>query len=81
MTMLGDMVREMLEKEREAPPEKIQRELNGRYPHISLEDAERVRDGLTGSLLAPTKEEQNKRIKDYKALHRELKMKYGQRGK
>ena len=74
--MLGDKLREMLEEYRLAPAEGTQEELQSTYRGITLEDAQRVKDGLTALLDATTQEEQKKQEKQYKALHAELRKKY-----
>lgn len=74
--MLGDKLREMLEEYRLAPAEGTQEELQSIYPNITLEDAQRVKDGLTALLDARTTEDHKKQEKQYKALHTELGKKY-----
>lgn len=66
----------MLEAYREAPPEGTQEELQDTYKGITLEDAKRVKDGLLALLDSKTKEEQDRVVKEYKALHAELRKKY-----
>lgn len=66
----------MLEEYRQAPPEGTQEELQDTYKGITLEDAKRVKEGLTALLDSKTREEQRQREREYKALHAELRKKY-----
>lgn len=66
----------MLEEYRQAPPESTQEELQDTYSGITLEDAKRVKEGLTALLDSHTREEQRLREREYKALHAELRKKY-----
>ena len=63
------------------PPEAIAEDVKDTYPDISLEDAQRIRDGLLAVLTAGTRAELNERGREYKALHTELKKRYGKSGK
>lgn len=66
----------MLEEYRQTPPEGTQAELQDTYSGITLEDAKRVKEGLTALLDSQTREEQRQREREYKALHAELRKKY-----
>lgn len=66
----------MLEEYRQAPPEGTQAELQDTYSGITLEDAKRVKEGLTALLDSQTREEQRQREREYKALHAELRKKH-----
>lgn len=80
-TSFRDIFLEVLEEYRIAPPEGTREELSDTYPAITLEDAERVKAGLVAIMDAKDSKEQNRRIRDYKALHAELKRKYKKGGK
>lgn len=66
----------MLEEYRQAPPDGTQEELQDTYKGITLEDAKRVKEGLTALLDSKTRKEQRQREREYKALHAELRKKY-----
>lgn len=73
---LGESLKEMLEEYKLAPAEGTQEELQDTYPNITIEDAQRVKDGLTALLESHTAEEQRKLQREYRALHSELRKKY-----
>ena len=71
----------MLEAYRRAPATGTHEELQDTYRGITLEDAQRVKDGLIATLDAKTQTEQRQKLREYKALHNELKKKYKKSGK
>lgn len=54
----------MLEEYRQAPPEGTQEELKDTYKGITLEDAKRVKEGLTALLDSKTRKEQRQRERE-----------------
>lgn len=63
-----------------APAGTIADQVRDKYPDITLEDATRIREGLTAVITA-TNEEEVKRLKaEYIALHKELGKRYRKSG-
>lgn len=71
----------MLEAMRNSPPDAIADDVRDTYPAITLEDAQRIKDGLLAIFDSKTRAEQDRRGREYKALHAELRKKYGKSGK
>lgn len=78
---IADELRQALEDHIRKTPAQVAKEVSSTYPAITLQDAQRIRDGLTAVLTARTKPEQAQREKEYIALHRELKRKYRKSGR
>ena len=78
---LGARLRELTEAEIRKSPAQVAREVEDTYPHITLEDAQRIRDGLKALITATDKADQKKRERSYIALHAELKRKYRKSGR
>lgn len=81
MNSLRDTARAMVEGMKNSPPEAIADDVRDTYPDITLEDATRIRDGLTAIFTASTRAELDRLGREYKALHAELRKKYGKSGK
>ena len=78
---IHDTARAMLEAYRVAPLEGIREDVSDTYPHITIEDTGRIREGLLAVLDSKTASEQREREREYIALHAELKRKYRKSGK
>ena len=78
---LRDSAIAMLEAYRKAPATGTQAELQDTYTGITLEEAQKVKAGLLAVLDAKTEREQAQKLKEYNALHKELRGKYKKSGK
>ena len=76
MNSFSNSTRAAIDRMVNSPPEAIAETVRDVYPAITIEDATRIRDGLGAIMTAGTKEEANRLKADYKALHKELKIKY-----
>lgn len=77
---LTETLRRAVNEQLQKPAEQVAREVSDTYPHITLEDAQRITDGL-GALLTASPKELRKREREYIELHKELKRKYKKSGK
>jgi uncharacterized protein with HEPN domain len=73
-------VESLLQQMGSCPPENIAEEVRETYPDITLEDAARLRDGLTAITKARTPADRYRIQREYKALHAELRSKYRKSG-
>ena len=73
-------LKRVLDAQLEKPPEQVAREVSDTYPHITLEDAQRITDGL-GAVLTARPEDLKKMEREYIDLHKELRKKYRKSGK
>lgn len=81
MKNFREVLIEHIESMKDRPPAEIAEEVRDTYPDITLEDAQRIGDGLIALLTARTLAEQKQREKEYTAIHAELKRKYRKSGK
>ena len=76
-----ETARAVIEKTKQSQPEDIAEVVSDTYPDITIEDATRIRDGLTAVMRAGTPAELDRLKREYKALHTELRKKYRKSGK
>ena len=70
----------ILEAMQERPLEALTEDLKDIYPNATPADARRIKKGLLKVLTADTQEDLDRLGKEYKALHAELRKKYGNGG-
>ena len=80
MSSLRNLAVKILERMKNSPPEVTAAEVADTYPHISLEDAKRIQDGITDALGARSLEDRRRVLREYTALHAELRKKYRKSG-
>ena len=73
---LREALQKELEIEKARPAEEVADSVRDTYPDISLEDAQRIKDGLIAIMTARTRADLRRHGRAYKALHAELKRKY-----
>lgn len=82
---VAEKLRGVAQTYRDRPIELVVMDLQENYPRISLQDAQRVKEKLlalfTATAEAQPKEVQDRLVKEYKDLQRELGKKYRKSGK